>query len=243
MISVVISAQSEKTICPELLKSLDSQSISHEIIINLNRELPDRGKAIPTAKYNFVLFLDQDCEIPNKDYLQNIWDYFSSNSEVDVLAGYYESPPGANSIARSYNKLCKMWAHAGDTPNLLGGCFAVRNPKRFQDSVWQVNAWGGEDALIGLRLKASGTILASEPWFWVYHHDQGNSIKFIKRAWIHGRARSSFKLKNTKRSRYFLQHFPELKVFEILIIGIHMLVVGLGSACNGLTAPHTSPKK
>lgn len=243
MISVVICAESKDHVCSELRQSLRNQSVDHEIIDSFSPVRPERFQGMLQTKNEIVLFLDQDCELSTVDLLSDVVLFFNDNPKTHALLGFYESPAGLNLIARTYNKICKIWHFANPQKNLLGGCFALRNPKQLPASLWQVSDWGGEDAAMGHKLSALNLKSESAPWFWVYHHDRGSFVKFVSRAWVHGKARKKMSLKNVRRRNLLMTILKSLNLSELFVFALHIFVVEISALASGLKIPAISPKK
>lgn len=239
----MICAESTNHIKPELTRSLQKQSLAHEVIFSLNPERPERAQGMLKSQYELVFFLDQDCEVPSTDFLQKIFDFFKDHPDTEALLGHYESPPSLNLVARTYNKICKLWHLAEPQQNLLGGCFVLRNPRLMPSYLWEASAWGGEDAVLGKKLRALNYKMCSAPWFWVLHHDRGSLKKFFSRAWTHGKARKKFGLKNHKRFQIINTTFRALTWSEAILFTTHLLLVEISSFASGLKTPASSPKK
>ncbi len=242
-LSVVISVGRDQSHLAKLLDSIKTQTLDASVHLEHNNLYPNRASGYRRAEGDLVLFLDADCELPNADYFSQLHALFERNPLLDVVGGNYLNPKNANSIARSYNQLCNFWTHIGEGQNLLGGVFCIRKASL---KTWpvQANFWGGEDTLLFRELKTQGVKLEANTSISVIHHDHGSFLKLIRRAWIHGRARSERNLFTPLRHQKIWQLrrklFREMNLTEMCIAFGHYLLVCVSGL---LSRPKTSPHK
>lgn len=242
-LSIVISVSHDQAALERLKASIESQSRSVKLFIEQNDKFPGRALAYSKADTNFVLFLDADCELPESNFCVRLVNYFEKNQDVDVVGGLYLDPKNANTICRSYNKICNLWVEIGAGHNLLGGVFCIRKSSLEE---WPIadHFWGGEDTLLFRELSIRGLNLQMQPEFSVIHHDLGSFKKLVRRAWIHGRVRKQRQLFTPRRHRGLWDARKKLiSNFSLPEFGYalaHYFLVGVAGL---LSKPKISPNK
>jgi glycosyltransferase involved in cell wall biosynthesis len=204
-----------------LLSCLAQQNVSYEILLVANLQdpaleaavgkIPHRGKIkiLVTGERNVnrarnagilrsrgenLLFLDEDCVLPNKRYFSNLERILKRRPDLQGVGGRYLSPPDSGWVVRGYNAMTGAWLQAhsrlGLSRYLLGGNACYRRAVfargfRFDESI----GWGGDETEFQDRLFASGLRLATFESLNVIHNGDNSLRRALTRAWSHGLAK------------------------------------------------------
>lgn len=229
-LSVVISSSGRWALLEGLLRSLSQQNLKRDLwdlyIVYSATQNPDdktllaaghlNAKWILSPKLNAALqrnlgiqhsqaailyFLDEDCELPHEQHLQELLNTFEQHPRVHVLGGSYRNHVNCSEFGRAYNAMCRLWqkrmlensgVQINVTP-LLGGNLAYRrheNELQFDEQL----GFGAEDLAFATTAEQAGlsTLLTDD--LYVFHNAQHNKSDFFARARLHGKAR--YKLKH-----------------------------------------------
>ncbi len=235
-LSVIISSSGRWPLLDGLLKSLYQQNLKREnwdlYIIHPESHQPDdkilqkasylNAQWIPSHKLNaalqrnlglqksqspIVYFLDEDCELPHEQHLQELLNTFEQYPKVHVLGGSYRNHVNCSEFGRAYNTVCRLWqrrrienagTEIGTTP-LLGGNLAYRRQNidlQFDEKL----GFGAEDLAFAKMAEQAGlsTLLSDE--LYVYHNAQHDKQGFFARAKLHGKARSKMQTDHSPSS-------------------------------------------
>ncbi|MBY0385173.1 glycosyltransferase [bacterium] len=190
-----------------------------------------RNQGIKNALGSLVFFLDEDCILPHKNYLQKIYQFHLKNPKF-AGGGYYLTPSSQKKSSDSiYNLLCNAWLEShtnsnGNSQVLLGGCsfypreILLKNKILFDET----SSRAGEEYLFNQKWQECGhPIYLSSDWS-VYHNPQTSLIKILKKSWTQGSyiQNDKFlptKLQIEKSALYFWKHSPsKTKHFPMLVL-------------------------
>ncbi|MBC7742199.1 MAG: glycosyltransferase [Bdellovibrionaceae bacterium] len=113
-----------------------------------------RNAGIEKAKYNLLLFLDDDCELVNSNALQAHLNYHVAKPDLFCLGGIYNLPPRASFFDRVYNLIQIRWlygslkaAHSQAANFLIGGHFSAKKEilKKFEIYFNPAIIYGGSE--------------------------------------------------------------------------------------------------
>lgn len=121
-----------------------------------------RNFGIKKAQGDFLVFLDDDCFLDQRDYFQRALAQLKRWPEVSAVGGPYTLPANANTCEQVYNSICRQWLEAsvrqsGFTTNLVGGNMVFRR-KVFESGI-RFNSdilFGGAETELNLRLIKMG---------------------------------------------------------------------------------------
>lgn len=147
---------------------------------------------------NYILFLDDDCVLPNVDFLETLANMMKKDPSLKVLGGGYFSDKRDNWKIRYYNKMANEWIKVGLQPdtnsidycpasNLLGGNVCYKSEIFDQGFFFDESIIsGGDETEFHHRLKESGFTLGYSSKLDVLHQASGTWRSLITRAWNQG---------------------------------------------------------
>ena len=156
------------------------------------------------ARGEWILFVDEDCEINEKKVLKLIEKMEKKNSSLGAFAGVYKQKTHSK-IQKTYDRIQRLWvlkglqekrSYQGNANHLLGGCLIVKRQAwekacGFNEKI----GWGGEEFDFILRLQKAGYQTAVTYSLRVPHSSQIGIFGFIKRAWRQNYNRGFYKIK------------------------------------------------
>lgn len=213
MISVIVSSIGRQKVLEQCLSSLRRQTLAPTDIIVLETHLKmSRLEGVQKAQGSILLFLDEDCELPDENYLSRLVMTTEQLGASFVLGGLYQNAEKASYSARSYNSICNLWA--ANNGNLLGGCLILPKEilaqRTWNDSI----GWGGEDTYLLRQLQKAGVSLVLDRQLDVIHNDQSSLRKWTRRAFRQGYHRQKYQLASpnmrfsSELLSQTLSHFP-----------------------------------
>lgn len=140
-----------------------------------------------------ILFLDDDCQLPDVFFLKHHIDFHIKNPGVFAVGGGYCLPDSVEIFDRIYNEIQMRWffsgisgdADAGSTQYLLGGNFSIKSSvAKFQNLNFdeQITYGGSEFEFFKKAVSLNLVLVATE--FEVMHHTHeslsGLTIKLFK---------------------------------------------------------------
>lgn len=162
-----------------------------------------RNLALQFARGRYLMFLDDDCSLPQSGYLTALTHYLESQQHPQSsigIAGEYLSHKNTTSLASQfYNYLSNLWLMSylkeDSTVSVsLGGC-AVIPRMAVISSCARFNEHSGkaaEEYEFYKQLCASGTTVQFSQRFSVYHNPECTWKSLVNKAWNHGRALSHY---------------------------------------------------
>lgn len=188
-----------------------------------------------------LYFLDDDCLLPDGRHLEQLIAHHLQEPDVAGLGGRYRSPEPCPKSCQFYNALVEVWLRSNQTPD--GGCLVLpggnASYKRrvFDEGLRFDNAivYGGDETEFNHRLVRRGHRLKLAPALDVVHDFKGTWISMLRRAWKHGRGKSSNPHQKTVRasraravSRWPADTAPRPRVLFAAFLLAHYALVQAG---------------
>ena len=175
-----------------------------------------RNKGLDLARFDYVCFFDDDCELNNRSTLNFYWSAMDKDSQLFALGGGYCLPSTANYWDELYNSIQMAWLLSGKVDqshnilHLLGGNF-ILNKKILKENSIQFEeqiAYGGSEhqlflaaATLKLKVQLSNIDVKhntketfSKICRKIYKQGQGKALLDEK----YGQIENSFKNQNLK---------------------------------------------
>jgi len=160
--------------------------------IGVNRA---RNWGLKKAKAEIILFLDDDCIVTHRYYLNTVVSAHAENPDVVAIGGAYVSSPGAATIDRAYNRISSQWLERrssadGRFVNLVGGNVSYKKSQlvakglEFNEKI----VFGGAETDLHSRILASGGRLLFLKDLNVEHRPALNLRALIRKAFLQGMA-------------------------------------------------------
>jgi len=207
MISVVICSMSRQFLLNRCLESVQKQDLhiaDNEIYILDTKLKIARLDGVRRTSQELVLFLDEDCELPDSQYLNRLQRAYQMSDKKSILGGCYLNSRQAGYSAKAYNSLCNSWVLSTGQDqtieNLLGGCLAIPRKILDQNTLNECTSWGGEDTFLLRQLQKGGVRLTLLRELDVVHHAQGTIAKWIRRGFRQGYHREKYFLSSKKKN-------------------------------------------
>lgn len=207
-----------------------------------------RESEILKSEGDWLLFLDEDCRLPDPDFLQRFRNLTSRFPDVVVWGGLYLSPPSSSYSVRAYNELCNFWVllsqQKNQFNNLLGGCLALHVPKVTPVLKSNPIFWGGEDTFLLRGLQAHGLNCRLSKDISVYHQPDSQSLtKIWSRGFLHGLNRNRFNLQTPSYSMRGWSHaIRNIHFWPFWALHFFSLAMGLTGQKTGLASKMWPPK-
>jgi hypothetical protein len=165
----------------------------------------DRESQILASSSEWILFLDEDCEIPSRKFFEKLSGLTRASGNIAIFGGLYLDPPKATYGTQAYNRLCNLWVLKSQTEigvaNLLGGCLLVHATAIKSEVKKNPIRWGGEDTFLLRSLQRAGFVCRLERGLSVIHSPpRAPWSSFFRRAFLHGKHRERFSLHTTGMS-------------------------------------------
>lgn len=193
VLTVAISAGVNESLCQRLLRSIEKQTLYGKLQILISpsgpkETLPQRRNALyAQARAPWVYFIDEDCELPEKEFLERL--VARLEREGGAVGGAYLAEGGL--WQKTYNALTTFWLqlHAGlDQSVPVAGNFAMPRLKgtgpAFPFSL--TVPFGGEEIELRQNLLNAGISFVLAPEAAVVHNSAKTGSGFFRRAWLHG---------------------------------------------------------
>jgi hypothetical protein len=138
------------------------------------------------AKNEWLVFLDEDCEILDQSFFTAI-----ETQTFDIQAGFYLNAPGAGYWAKAFNSICNLWVIQNQS--FLGGLFCVHRSKfPLHLNYLETPIWGADEAILCNYFRSAGLSIHPNPNLFVRHHANESCFRFFRRAFQHGRYKSLY---------------------------------------------------
>lgn len=227
MIELVIMSRGRSHHLEKSLASLHSQNLpkskwSYRICENPNGI--NREKEILESSADWILFLDEDCSLPDACFLERFQKLTHDFPEVQVWGGLYLTEKKSAYSVKAYNELCNSWVLLSDqkvrTGNLLGGSMALHVPSVKPYLKENPIHWGGEETFLLRVLQKNGMTCRHTPELNVIHHPDPQTLQTLwKRGAAHGKSRKQFQLETSRYSSqgvsYALKQFAYWPVWAL----------------------------
>lgn len=235
-ISVVIPTHRRTLLLRELLGSLERQNRRVEFEVLVIGNLPEfglkkvvesygprfrfletgrigvniaRNKGVERARGEIVLFLDDDCYVPDKDFLERVWKKHEDHPQALAIGGPYSLEAGAGACERAYHlilhhRLRTSIRRYHESTSLLGGNWSfktslIERRLRFDDSI----TFGGSDVDLFSRLRKKGASFVVDETLAVFHRVRLNLWSLARRAYKQGLAHGRYERSGQDRSRHW----------------------------------------
>lgn len=190
---IIIVSNLEDKDLESQLSSLDSQSLKYffsgHIGVNIARNL-GRQK----AQADILVYLDDDCEPVDENYLSQVYEYHKRYPKTAALGGPYILPKRASWVAQAYHFIADQWLRKGvynppQAAHLFGGnvSYKVKDfdaMNGFDESI----IFGGAETDLHIRMLQAGYKLLFFDDIPVVHHLELDFFDFIRKAQMQGRA-------------------------------------------------------
>lgn len=230
---VYINCRSQKTLHPDILKSIQSQSIKPEIEFIESNKCPTRLSLLAECNSEVAIFMDEDVVLPRSQFLEDIDFLMKNNSNIQFLTGSYISNPEASYLQKAYNWITNLWTlpsedEISECQNAAGGFWAIKKDISSVCSDWmEPKTWGGEDTRAVRFIQSKGIQIYTSSKLSVLHYPRSNLSWFLFRAFQQGRAKYRWKLESNIKPLSIIKKVRN-NAFYIPALLIHQLAVGLG---------------
>ncbi len=216
-ISIAVSSHGNENFKERLVQSLARQTHGSQLEIlvgytNTGATVAQvRNQLYAQAQGNYVLFLDEDCELPSSHFIS---DLCCALKEGTVIGGGYLSAT-QSPWQEAYNRLVNYWLELHshlNQPVVVAGNFIL--PKLKGEGLnfpFEMNsAFGGEEVALRRVLVERGLSIQYDPRFSVLHNGERTARAFLQRAWLHGRS-PKLPVKTQFAARRFLHYIRGLE--------------------------------
>ncbi len=216
----------------ECIKTLDYPKDKFEIIVEHGKNPSEnRDRGIKKAKYNNIVFLDDDAFI-EKDFLTNIKNFFTKYPDFDIIGGIQLTPHDDTVFSKISGIALSSFFGAYKMKNRYSGTKVNLNAtekdltsavciikKYVFDKISDFNPkyFPGEDPDLFIRAKKNNFKLASDPDIKIYHKRRPTFSSFFKQIYFYGRVRP----KISKNALFSVFVLPSL--FTIYLITLPLL--------------------
>jgi glycosyltransferase involved in cell wall biosynthesis len=179
-----------------------------------------RNVGIKNARGSLILFLDEDCSLPDSSFLERLYSFHKKNPNFGGGGYYIDKKTNSKTPDRFYNLLCNSWVanHIDQSSQcrvLLGGCCFYPRQILIDNQIYfdELCSRAGEEYPFNSLYRQLGhPLILSQDWN-VYHSPQNSFFQVMKKSWIQGKARASSplvikKIKWTKVFKYLLENHP-----------------------------------
>lgn len=166
-----------------------------------------RNHGLLKAQGKICCFLDDDCILPDKDWLTRLFSKFQSNPDIIGCGGYYDLSNNSNFWGVIYYIKLKSWLLYFQSPDrqafrLLGGCMSFRREAlcglRFNENI----RFGGAETDFIHQLTARNYLLKIDPDLSIEHDFRVSFLEFVRKAMKQGQ----YHLRST--------HISESSIFQ-----------------------------
>lgn len=151
-----------------------------------------RNKGIKKSVGDVILFLDEDCFLPRKNYLEDVAKFHRKNPTF-ACGGFYRNPQSSFAGDRFYNFICNAWVHShqdrkNSPPVLLGGCSFYSRQLLLKNKVFfdETNSRAGEEYLLNASWSAKGLPVLLSPRWSVFHQPGSSFLQVFRKSWKQG---------------------------------------------------------
>ena len=182
-----------------------------------------RNLGISFSQGEVILFIDDDCEFPDNEFLQRVADLHIEFAETAGIGGRYLAPDELNHPEFSYHLNSDLWllnsmTSENKTTNLVGGCSSYKKSVFSED--FQFNeeiAFGGSETDFNLRLISKGLTLRLCPEHDLIHRPSLNLTSLLRKAFKQGIGARRRQAENITTGKYFRERqFDSLSALKKL---------------------------
>lgn len=222
MISVVVPSSGFSLLLEKLCDSIAQQNLKEDLEVLIVSNPPDKKTELSLEKYGsrfkyfantdrgankarnrgiresqgrLIFFFDDDCELPNSDFLAEGISYFNLHPRVTGIGGPYRPKSALKSgAAQAYYFIQNRWLfegrhNEGGHRYLIGGNMALRRSAFQEFGLFdEALVFGGTETEFFRRLQ--NVVLHFRPDRFVYHDYQISRVSLVKKAFLQGIGRS-----------------------------------------------------
>lgn len=195
-----------------------------------------RNQILQQATGDLIYFLDEDCRLPQPQYLDQLLQIESRYAEFALLAGTYQDSALCSFWGRAYNALCRAWLKKSSSAyshsnlvfsHFLGGNFILR-PSMINNIAFSKECrFGGEEIDFSLKLRQQGLKSIQLNHLSLEHMACHDIKNFYWRAWRHGQTKASRRSKSLESNRVqdLLSLFKQSPGLHYFIVACSYLAV------------------
>lgn len=203
MIEVVIISQGRNAFFERALASVQAQNFpksKYKWKLIKNFEKVDREKEVLNSDSEWIFFLDEDCHLPDPEFLSRFKTLAANHPSVHLWGGLYQNSLNSSYTEKAYNQLCNFWVLlSANDENLLGGCLALHVPTVKPLLTKNPISWGGEETFLLRSLQRNKLNCRLNQDLNVKHSPGPQSLQTVwQRGLVHGFNRIEFKLGTRK---------------------------------------------
>ena len=185
--------------------------VSNAVGVNLARNM-----GLKLARYDVCAFLDDDCELTNKSWLQNIAFHFESDKLLTGIGGYYLLSERVNLLGITYHIKMKTWlqyfkSSQGHAHRLVGGCLILKKSMLAGMAFDPLIKFGGAETSLVLQLNEAGKNLKLFEELSVKHNSNLGLFEFFKKIYLQGKFHQKMALSRPTELTFFENNFFEIE--------------------------------
>lgn len=237
-ISIVIPTAGRSKVLPRLFVSIRNQKIDfpYEIILvqnniseksSLNCDLViqheklkfpgvnrSRNHGLRKAKYDFVFFVDDDCELDDPFLLKKHFSLHQKDTSLFAVGGLYVLGEKAGLFSRLYQEIQMLWLHQGlisdsglrETQYLIGGHFSVKKSLcQIQDIYFNEDiVYGGSELSFFAKARHKNLQLELHD-FSILHHTNESFFSLNRKIFKQGQGQAISELESVQLSQTPMQ--------------------------------------
>lgn len=140
-----------------------------------------------------LVYLDDDCRLHDRTYLQRVLDLHHQHPEASAIGGPYSLPAGTSLVERVYHQIALNWLESSvfDHPwtrNLIGGNVSYK--RAIFDRGFNFNSrirFGGAETDFHMRLQQQKLRLLYCPTLEVEHWLEMSRFQFLRKGFLQGK--------------------------------------------------------
>lgn len=198
-----------------------------------------RNAAVRDARGEFVLFIDDDCILPDEKYLTLAFTLAKSSAKIGWAGSYTDNSTGLTFASSFYNYVSNLWLSSfnshGQVSVILGGCavFPRKELLTCHALFAENDEQAGEEFLFTESLSKSGITTFYHKDLSVGHDPHCDFGTLMKKSWNHGRARSTYTAPaEQKRFTAFTDDFRSAPLERIKFLPLLILFVTAGQCSH-----------